>query len=72
MLVSDRDEIIRLLSRKEGREEGREEGELKKARKVALKMLAKGQTIDTIVEFTELSEQEVLALRDGLPLKAAM
>jgi hypothetical protein len=28
-------------------------------------MLAKGQTIDTIVEFTELSEQEVLALRDG-------
>lgn len=49
-----------------GREEGREEGELRKAQKVALKMLNKGTDIDDIVEITELSKSEILSLKSKI------
>ena len=39
---------------KEGREKGREEGALEKAKKIAKKMLDRGDLIEEIVEFTEL------------------
>ena len=51
----------------EGREaglaEGRAEGELKKACEMAAKMLAKNKPMGEIMEFTELSESEILAIK---------
>ena len=47
----------------EGHAEGRAEGELKKAREMAAKMLAKNKPIEEIMEFTELSESEILAIK---------
>lgn len=53
--------------KKEGRDaglaEGRAEGELKKACEMAAKMLAKNKPIEEIMEFTELSESEILAIK---------
>jgi hypothetical protein len=43
------------------------EGELKKAQKVARKMLAMGMPLDVISEVSELSEQEIIVLRDSQP-----
>ncbi|MDR2141235.1 MAG: hypothetical protein LBR11_05485 [Deltaproteobacteria bacterium] len=61
ILISDHDELIRQVSRNEDREENH--------RMVALKMLVKGMPLETIVENSELSKREVLALRDCLPKK---
>jgi predicted transposase/invertase (TIGR01784 family) len=47
----------------EGHEAGLAEGELKKAREMAAKMLAKNKPIEEIMEFTELSESEILAIK---------
>ena len=56
----------------EGREaglaEGRAEGELKKACETAAKMLAKNKPIEEIMEFTELSESEILAIKSRVAL----
>ncbi|WP_295053404.1 Rpn family recombination-promoting nuclease/putative transposase [uncultured Fibrobacter sp.] len=53
--------------KKEGHEaglaEGLAEGELKKACETAAKMLAKNKPIEEIMEFTELSESEILAIK---------
>ena len=47
----------------EGRKDGLAEGELKKACETAAKMLAKNKPIEEIMEFTELSESEILAIK---------
>lgn len=47
----------------EGRDAGLAEGELKKACEMAAKMLAKNKPIEEIMEFTELSESEILAIK---------
>lgn len=44
---------------KKGREEGREEGIKEKARDMARKMLQKGREIEEIIEFTELTKEEI-------------
>ncbi len=49
----------------EGRAEGRAEGKLQKAREMARKMLAKGKEIEEIMEFTELSKEEIENIRDN-------
>jgi predicted transposase YdaD len=53
--------------KKEGHEaglaEGRAEGELKKACEMAAKMLVRNKPIEEIMEFTELSESEILAIK---------
>ena len=46
-----------------GLAEGRAEGELKKACEMAAKMIAKNKPIEEIMEFTELSESEILAIK---------
>ena len=43
----------------EGKAEGNQEGEQKKAIKMAKKMLAKNKPLDEIMEFTELTEDEI-------------
>lgn len=45
-----------------GREEGREEGENIKAKKTARKMIKKKIDIETIIEFTELTREEIKKL----------
>ncbi|KEF35940.1 conserved hypothetical protein, putative transposase or invertase [Schinkia azotoformans MEV2011] len=50
--------------RKEGRNEGIKEGMLKGKREIALKMLEDGYDVSIISEITELSEQEILQLRN--------
>ncbi len=47
----------------EGRKDGLAEGELKKAREMAAKMLVRNMPIEEIMEFTELSESEILAIK---------
>lgn len=47
----------------EGRKDGLAEGELKKACEMAAKMLAKNKPMGEIMEFTELSESEILAIK---------
>jgi len=51
--------IVKKEGKEEGREEGIEEGKKKNAIKIARKMKAKGRPIDEIVEFTELSKEEI-------------
>ena len=46
-----------------GREEGREEGEAKARFAMAKKMIARGKTIDEIVELTDLTTEEVESLK---------
>jgi flagellar biosynthesis/type III secretory pathway protein FliH len=47
----------------EGRKDGLAEGELKKACEMAAKMLVRNKSIEEIMEFTELSESEILAIK---------
>jgi len=53
-------------SRAEGRAEGRVEGEKSKAIKMAAKMLSKNKPIDEIVEFTELTIEEIEELKNKM------
>ena len=46
---------------------GFSEGERKKAREMALKMLAKNKPLEEIIEFTGLSESEIQALKAAGP-----
>jgi predicted transposase/invertase (TIGR01784 family) len=67
----DIDEIMRFYSPQiamdlyEAEEKGKAEGALEKARKMALKMLKKGNSIDDIAELTELNKEEILHLKDS-------
>ena len=45
--------------RKEGRKEGREQGQKESQIKIAKKMLDKGKSIEEIIEFTELTREEI-------------
>ena len=56
----------RAEGRVEGRAEGLTEGANAKAREMAKKMLQKNKPIEEIVEFTELSEAEVLSIKASL------
>ena len=48
--------------REEGRAEGREEGEVRRAEKIALKMLTDQLPIDVIKKFTDLPEARILEI----------
>ena len=52
--------------RAEGRAEGLTEGATAKARDMAKKMLQKNKPIEEIIEFTELSEAEILSIKASL------
>ncbi len=52
--------------RREGKEEGIEEGIKKGKREIAKKMLMEGADINIIVKMTELTESEVLELKDEM------
>jgi hypothetical protein len=67
MLITefDVDEYIQVSKEEgfeEGREEGREEGAASKAKEMARGMKADGMSLDLIVKYTGLSEEEILAL----------
>ena len=47
----------------EGRAEGRAEGDLERAIKTAKEMLADGMPVDKIAKYTELSIEEIEALK---------
>ena len=49
----------------EGLEKGLQEGEKAKAIEIAKKMLIKGKSIDEIIEFTDLSKEEIELLRNS-------
>jgi predicted transposase/invertase (TIGR01784 family) len=77
MAMSDRQYelyVEKKHARKEGLEEGRAEGRAEglteganaKAREMAKKMLEKNKPIEEIIEFTELSESEVLSIKASL------
>lgn len=53
----------RVEGRAEGRAEGLTEGANTKAREMAKKMLLKNKPIEEIIEFTELSEAEILSIK---------
>ena len=62
------DQLTRIKSaeekgRKKGRKEGREEGATKKAIRVAEKMLGRGDSIEDIVDMTELPKEKVVELK---------
>ncbi|WP_019123222.1 Rpn family recombination-promoting nuclease/putative transposase [Brevibacillus massiliensis] len=59
-------EIRQQRAREEGLAEGRTEGERQKAIQMAKKMLAKGKDVEEIVEFTELSVEEIEKLKQQL------
>ena len=50
--------------RQEGRAEGRQEGSTKKAKKIAQKMLKANKPLEEIMEFTELSMDELVKLAE--------
>ena len=50
--------------RDEGREEDRQEGSTKKAKKIAQKMLKANKPLEEIMEFTELSMDELVKLAE--------
>jgi predicted transposase/invertase (TIGR01784 family) len=61
--ISTRSAINTLdAAKKEGIEEGLQKGEKNKAIEMAKKMLAKNRPIDEIVEFTELTEEEIKSI----------
>lgn len=60
-LVSELDIIE--TAKEEGREEGREEGATEKAIRIAEKMIKRGDSIEDIVEMTELTEEKILELK---------
>jgi hypothetical protein len=47
------------------KEEGESIGSLRQAQAMARRMLAKGEALDKIEEYTGLSEPEILSLEDG-------
>ena len=53
----------RAEGRVEGRAEGRVEGDLDRALKVAREMLADGMPVDKICKYTELSVEQIEALK---------
>ena len=55
-----------MLEREDAREEGREEGSTKKAKKIAQKMLKANSPLEEIMEFTELSMDELKKLAKGI------
>ena len=50
----------------EGRAEGRQEGSTKKAKKIAQKMLKANKPLEEIMEFTELSMDELVELAEEI------
>ena len=56
----------RAEGREEGRAEGRAEGADAKAREMAKKMLIKDKPIEEIVEFTGLTESDILTIKATL------
>ena len=50
----------------QGLAQGLEKGANQKAREIAKKMLLKNEPIDKIIDFTELSEADVLAIKASL------
>ena len=54
----------RAEGRQEGRAEGRQEGSTKKAKKIAQKMLKANKPLEEIIEFTELSMDELVKLKE--------
>ena len=54
----------RAEGRQEGRAEGRQEGSTKKAKKIAQKMLKANKPLEEIMEFTELSMDELVKLAE--------
>ena len=50
--------------RQEGRAEGRQEGSTKKAKMIAQKMLKANKPLEEIMEFTELSMDELVKLAE--------
>ena len=53
-----------MLEREDAREEGREEGSTKKAKMIAQKMLKANRPLEEIMEFTELSMDELVKLAE--------
>ncbi|SHL48337.1 conserved hypothetical protein (putative transposase or invertase), partial [Fibrobacter sp. UWH4] len=56
----------RAEGREEGRAEGRAEGADAKAREMAKKMLEKNKPIEEIIEFTGLTESDILTIKATL------
>ena len=56
----------RAEGREEGRAEGRTEGADAKAREMAKKMLIKDKPIEEIIEFTGLTESDILTIKATL------
>lgn len=52
--------------RLEGREEGREEGQQKRNIEIAIKMLSKNKSIEEIVEFTDLTVEQIEKIKSGM------
>lgn len=50
----------------EGREEGREEGKRAEKRKTAEKMLRRGEDMAFIMELTDLTEEEIKEIEEGI------
>ena len=57
-------EDAREEGRQEGRQEGQQEGSTKKAKKIAQKMLKANKPLEEIMEFTELSMDELVKLKE--------
>ena len=57
-------EDAREEGRQEGRQEGQQEGSTKKAKKIAQKMLKANKPLEEIMEFTELSMDELVKLAE--------
>ena len=53
-------------AREEGREEGQQEGSTKKAKMIAQKMLKANRPLEEIMEFTELSMDELVELAEEI------
>lgn len=53
-------------AKEEGKEEGIEIGEDRRAIKIAVKMLRRGDSIQDIIDVTELDEEKILELKNGL------
>lgn len=55
---------LAIAKEEEELEDAREEGEHNRARKMALKMIAKKKPIQEIIEFTDLSKEQIESLKD--------
>jgi predicted transposase/invertase (TIGR01784 family) len=49
-----------------GMEKGIQQGEVSKAKKMAIKMIRRGLSIEEIIEFTELSKSEILSIKNEI------